>query len=123
MNKIKKLFSKQSDDNSDEIIPLKAQMICGIDQEGEFIVDYNYEEGCEENVATLLFCIYSGYLSYFVAQTLPQYINDKEKMQIIVENTTQLIEEYNKQNQQMDDQPVVDPMDVFNTRVDNDSNQ
>jgi len=99
-------------------------MVVAIDENDDVLLDYEHVDGYEEDLASLLFFVYSGYLSYFVANTLPQYVNDKDKMAYIVQYAAQLVDEYNKQmSQEKEEEPVIDPLNVFNVRTENNANQ
>lgn len=114
MKIFKKLFFWRAKKSSHDMP--KAHIILGTYGEGNYIIECEFKEGYEEDLVHLFFLLNSGMLLETSVASLQKTVDDKEKLETMVNLLVEMLEEYfgasTKQSVDVS-APVVDPMHVF----------
>ena len=113
MNIFKKLFFKQDKEQSLEFDGLKAYIIIGVDNEGDNFVACDFEEDQQERISELLFLLISGGVVDKAIQSVQEACENEKEAEKIYHDLALLIAMQSQQAQQANDEPVVDPLEVF----------
>jgi len=122
-SKLVKSSSPDSNDNDDDdSTELQAYIVLGVDMQGDSFISCNFAPNYSEEMAHLIFLLYSGGMMKECVESLNQACSSELEAQLILQHVAALLHEYRvtQETQLKPSTPVVDPCEVFNTGERND---
>jgi hypothetical protein len=109
---------EDDDEDSDDTDNTVAYFHIAVSKDNNLLVEGDFRDGHEDDMSKLVFLISAGALSDFVAEIVFDRCDENvKKTNKIMDEAYRMIGEYLKKNEDTEDEnPVVDPCDVFNPK-------